>query len=157
MKAYCWLPFVLALFFVSGCASKPKRHEETTPVATHEIAPRATLPPQCENFCEKIHSCAKKAGHEELGDLMCGIARCETGDKCIGHLDSSRRRYRGAFQFSPRTWRSLCGPVFTRLKVPVCRTSKSMYDICCASMCTAEVIAQGGIGNWPVCGERASR
>lgn len=147
---------------MGGCSSAPKKHGET-PAASVSKSEKPTPPalsPRCESFCETIRSCAKKDGHEELAQLMCSIARCETGDKCTGRIDSPKRRYRGAFQFSPRTWHGLCGPVFARKKLPACKPSKSMYDVCCASDCTAEILSKpvgNGLGNWPVCGKKASR
>jgi hypothetical protein len=153
------IALLVALLGLSACASKPKRNN--VPVGApsgHEIPaqPEAKLSPRCEGFCKTIRGCAAKAGHEDLADLMCGIARCETGNKCTGPINSPGRRYRGAFQFSPRSWRGLCGPVFTRKKLPGCKPGKSMYDVCCASICTAELLSQGGIGNWPACGKKAS-
>jgi hypothetical protein len=150
----------LCIASLSGCASRPVKYDgaaEPAVGAEKPGVPKEELSPRCESFCGTIRICAEKNGHEDLSELMCGIARCETGDKCSGRIDSLRRRYRGAFQFSPRTWRSLCGPIFDRINRRACKPSRSIYDICCASECAAEILSRDGIGNWPACGKKASR
>jgi hypothetical protein len=159
-----------AALALSGCAHKPTRggQPDTGGASTqHEGSEKSKasgpglgpVPRQCTGFCGKIQACAKKDGHEELGELLCAIARCETGDKCTGQINSSGARYRGAFQFSTRTWRSQCGPIFRAKKMKSCELKKSMYDLNCATVCSAEIISSGvngGIRNWPACGRKVS-
>jgi hypothetical protein len=123
------------LLFVTGCAHAPRRESGN-----------------CASFCHEIQACAKRAHHASLGRRLCAVARCETGDKCRAELDSPRARYQGAFQFSPATWNASCEPYFERLRLEECRSGDAIHDLCCATMCAAEMVAAGGIGNWPVCG-----
>lgn len=152
---------VLLLVVGAGCSSSPKRPSESPAPNAHAEKPAAPpkkpqkVPPQCGSFCETIHACAAKAGHGDLGDLLCDIARCETGDKCTGKINSPNARYRGAFQFSPRTWRTQCGPVFRELRFPACQDKRGIHDVCCSTICSAELVSRGGIGNWPTCGPKA--
>lgn len=159
MRKSSYLALCAALLLSASCATEPKRPRadgvpsETSREKTSDDLIR--LSPRCENLCETIHSCASKSGHEDLSETMCKIALCETGRKCTTKIDSPGRRYRGVFQFSPRSWKGLCGPIFTKKGMSACSTPESMYEVCCATACTGELIAQGGIGNWPHCGKKA--
>jgi hypothetical protein len=117
---------------------------------------RNILAKDCGEFCEKIQACSKKAGHPKLGRQLCKLARCETGSKCTGDIASLNGLYFGAFQFSRQTWKSRCPLLFERLKMAdQCSGDDAIYDVCCASICSAEIIADGGANNWPVCRHKA--
>ena len=80
------------------------------------------------------------------------MARCETGNKCISQIDSPSGKYQGPFQFSPATWKSQCVPIFSKRHIDECSGKDKIRELCCASMCAAEMIANGGSFNWPRCG-----
>ena len=107
---------------------------------------------RCDPFCSEIAACAKASDLEIDQELLCKIARCETGDRCRAAIDSPNRHYRGPFQYSRQTWRTQCGPIFRRKHLASCTGYTSMHDLCCATTCAAEMVAHGGRGNWPVCG-----
>lgn len=128
-----------------GCAHRPSR--ESTAFPTFHAG-------NCAEFCEVIQSCASMTHHEELAGKLCRISRCETGNKCRGNLDSPNGLFHGPFQFLPATWNSQCHPIFSRRHLTRCLGRKAIQDTCCATICAAEMVARGGIGNWPVCGHR---
>jgi hypothetical protein len=117
-----------------------------------------TKPTGCERLCHTIDACAAKTDHADLGDLLCDVARCETGDRCLANARSPSGAYHGPFQFWPTTWRSLCRPIFKKRKLAHCKKKGAIYDTCCATICAADLIASdtnGGLKNWPTCGPRA--
>jgi hypothetical protein len=133
----CLVWLVVALLFLEACASR-----------------KPQVPASCGNFCSTIDRCAKESGHVDLSEKLCTIARCETGDKCRGHITSGSSMYHGPFQYSERTWNASCPAIFKRKGFNSCLREGSMNDVCCATICAAEMIDKGGIGNWPVCGKR---
>jgi hypothetical protein len=123
---------------------------------TSHAEPAAPL--NCQRLCHEIDTCAATADHAPLSDLLCDVARCETGDRCLPGVRSPSSLYRGPFQFSARSWRSLCRPVFHRRHLSRCDRKGAIYDTCCATICAADLIADdtnGGLKNWPTCGPRA--
>jgi hypothetical protein len=143
---------LITLLFLASCAHPPREGRR----ASRQAAPSS---PRCGEFCETIQSCAAKADHADLGPLLCGIARCETGNKCVGRITSPNGLYRGPFQFVSSTWTSLCYPIFSRKGVRGCSSASAMHDTCCSSICAAEMIAtrsNGGLRNWPVCSKKAT-
>lgn len=129
---------MLIFLFIFGCATPQKREARETG--------------NCRAFDETIHTCAKESGHPKLFSTLRKIARCETGNKCIGHIDSPNGLYHGAFQFAPLTWENQCEPFFKERNIEKCENENSIYDICCSAICTSQIISRGGIGNWPTCG-----
>ena len=118
----------------------------------------AVAGPACDNLCDTIHTCAARIEREEHAKLLCLVAKCETGNKCKSKIRSPNGKYKGAFQFLPRTWKSLCVPMFKKRKITSCLGKDGSYDSCCATMCAAEIVAtqaNGGLRNWPHCGKRA--
>src|ERR1041385_219175 len=118
------------LLLLAACASTPRRTEPT-----HG---------GCGDFCDEIRRCARKAGHPGLGKRLCHIAECETGNKCVAHIDSPGGHHKGPFQFITPTWESQCPPVFARHHIDGCGGRDAIYDLCCASICAAEIVAGGG-------------
>jgi hypothetical protein len=114
----------------------------------------------CTELCDVIESCAAKVDHVELSNLLCKVARCETGETCKKRIRSPSGKFHGPFQFLPATWRKICHPLFKRKGIAGCRGKNAMSDPCCATMCVAEMIADnlnGGLKNWPACGRKAKR
>ena len=126
------------VLLLPGCASVPRR---ASPAAG-----------DCGDFCREIRRCAREGGHASLGARLCHIARCETGDKCIARIDSPGGHHKGPFQFITPTWDSRCPAIFLRHHIERCRGKEAIYDLCCATICAAEMVAEGGAGNWPHCG-----
>jgi hypothetical protein len=149
-----WFKILVSFFILIliGCSAVPTR---TTPPRQEHVPQTEDVKPadktKCSLFCEKIQSCAAKSGHPELSELLCSLARCETGNKCIYDIRSRRARYKGAFQFSGATWRTQCYPIFRRKGMNHCLNSKKVYDPCCSTACSAEIISRGGLFNWPGC------
>lgn len=154
-----WLFLPLAISMISGCATAPPSpeapsHEKAVPtVKPTEKRKTSPLPRRCKGMCAEIDRCAAESGHSDLSQRLCELARCETGDKCFSRIRSPNGRYRGVFQFSKRTWRSQCGPIFRRKNIKACAGPKAIFETCCSTICAAELIAAGGIGNWPTCGQ----
>lgn len=146
---------LIACCGIAGCShvpSTPATHEPGPPALQASQNPPSYHPGNCNEFCGVIHACAKQADHEEMSGQLCRISRCETGNKCRGSLDSPSRKFRGPFQFLTQTWNRRCRPIFLRKKIEGCSGKGAIHDTCCSTICAAEIIAQGGIGNWPTCG-----
>lgn len=134
------LVIAVAVLFLGGCASYARRNP---------------TPGDCGVFCRTIAACAARANHPKLAPVLCRTARCETGDKCTGEIESRGGRYFGPFQFGEATWAAKCEPLFARRHLDSCARGDAIFDVCCAAYCAAEIVARGGIDNWPVCGKRA--
>jgi hypothetical protein len=132
------LALIVALFFLAGCAHTAKRE-----------GGRASDYRQCGLFCAKIDACLGGEFSDEAKERLCEIARCESG--CRARIRSAAG-YEGAFQFDRATWQTVCGPIFEKRNLPQCQAIESRSDLCCASACTADIIAGGGISRWPNCG-----
>ncbi len=154
------LPTMAAWSLLSSCATRPPAPQAPTPAPQVNSGLRPSdhpyHPGNCGEFCGVIHVCAAMADHEDLSQTLCGISRCETGDKCRGNLDSPTGRFRGPFQFLPQTWNAQCKPIFAQKHFADCTKKGAIHDTCCATICAAEIVAQGGLANWPSCGKRAT-
>lgn len=148
------LPLALLLLFLAGCASEPRVKEAPTAPTPPPQRPREETRGDCNRFCEIIAQCAAKGHREKYARRLCRTARCETGQKCTGDIESPNGRYRGAFQFAAATWLEKCDRVFARRGMEECRPFEGAYDLCCATVCAAEIFAHGGSRNWPTCGRR---
>jgi hypothetical protein len=161
---------LLALLLLAGCASTPKKSPPATAAPAPGKTAKGAIPgegeeepefpdPQgdCRKFCDIIKTCATRAKHPKLASLLCRIARCETGGKCTGMLDSKRQLYMGPFQYNEVTWRERCLPLFERKQLDECAGDDAIYDVCCATICAADMIGKGGIAQWPRCGKRAKK
>jgi hypothetical protein len=118
-------------------------------------AVRAPMSAGCQSLCDEIRSCAGEIGQEKQADLLCHLAKCETGNKCVSEIRSPSGKFRGAFQFSKQTWKSVCHPVFKKRNLKECLGTRGADDPCCATQCAAEIVAtkaNGGLRNWPHCG-----
>ena len=155
--------------FLGACSSAPKPKtspDVAPPPVSTQVETPPSLPSQCRQFCADISTYAKDAGHDDLGSLLCDLARCESGNRCPTHLpsQSSKRpakkirsangRYHGVFQFSPATWRAQCGPIFVQKGLSRCCDRNGMDDLRCSTTCTAEIVARRGLGDWPACGRK---
>lgn len=129
----------LALAAFAGCASAPKR-----------AGGAAADTRQCGEFCRKLDACLGSEFDEALKTKLCELARCESG--CRARVRAAAG-YEGAYQYAARTWRGVCGPIFDRRGLDHCRGEDARNDLCCASVCAAEMIAEGGIRHWPTCGK----
>jgi hypothetical protein len=119
----------------AGCASAPKARDGKDR--------------QCGTFCAKLDACLGTKYSDEAKYQLCELARCESGCRPGA---TSPAGYVGPFQYAAKTWKSICGPVFDRDGLERCKPSSSMTDVCCSATCAADMIAQGGIRNWPTCG-----
>ena len=136
---------------ISACKTAP--HRQNYSKASVDYSRKIPTPPEtkCSYFCDTIRACASQSGHENLSDLLCSIAKCETGNKCIYQIKSKRGRYKGPFQFSGATWRSQCNRILIQMGMIACMDSKKVFDPCCSATCAAEMISNGGLFNWPGC------
>ena len=117
-------------------------------------------PEACDDLCGRIEACSALVDHADLSNLLCRVARCETGETCKKDMRSPNGIYRGPFQFSRRTWRVICSPMFKAKKIKGCAGKEAISEPCCATMCVAEMVAEnlnGGLKNWPACGRKAQR
>lgn len=154
---FSWFKINVTLFmlFWIACSTGPTQRPEISRSQHYpEESVNRTSKTKCSVFCDKIQTCAAQSGHSDLGELLCSLAKCETGNKCIYDIRSRRSRYKGPFQFSGATWRTQCYPVFRRKGMNQCIDAKKVYDPCCSTACTAEVISQGGLFNWPGCTQK---
>jgi hypothetical protein len=133
------LLFVLA-GFLAGCSHASRKKDGASAADTS----------QCGAFCDHLNRCLGSEFSDEAKGQLCEIARCESG--CRGRVTSAAG-YQGAFQFDRTTWRGECGPIFERRGLPHCLKLDARNDPCCAGICTAEIIASGGLHRWPTCGK----
>lgn len=116
---------------------------------------------RCGEMCQQIETCAAKVKRQDLSKFLCHMATCEVGKLCRAkEIRSPNGLFRGPFQFTTGTWRSICQPLFKRDAIDGCSGAKSIYDPCCATMCAAEIVAHdlnGGLKNWPICSKEATR
>jgi hypothetical protein len=105
---------------------------------------------QCGSFCERIDECLGDSYDDDLKNKLCDMARCESG--CRANAKSPAG-YVGPYQFAAKSWKYLCYPVFEKKALMGrCGSTGAMRDVCCSSICTAEVVSQGRSGHWPNCG-----
>src|SRR3954470_18343341 len=95
------LVVITTIFLAVGCSTAAKRPRYAGAVAR-----------SCAPFEKEIRACAVRSKHKRLSGLLARIARCETGNKCTGQIDSPNGLYHGPFQYATGTWDSVCRPIF---------------------------------------------
>jgi hypothetical protein len=156
-----WVAPALLCLILASCGHGARRGDGASGGGAHPTGSALPAPQarKCERFCERIAACPGVNADSRVEALLCGIARCETGNKCIASIRSPGGRYQGAFQFARATWQSICYPVFdARRGMAACRRPEARNDLCCAAVCAREMLGRDerGLRNWPVCGKRAA-